>query len=168
MIENPECCSVEDGSSVVRKENGKVFGIKNTKRRRIQVCKVDGCLISGSSKKCDYLFVLDLDAPKRIVLVELKGIDHIAALYQLVSTAEQLDLKSKGLAIECYIVGSPNPKIQTKFQKELLRVSARYKQANLNFPQRKSDRLTIGHVDKWRSQRRIEVMSMKPRKLSAV
>ena len=27
---------------------------------------------------------------------------------------------------------------------------------------------TVGHVDKWRSQRRIDVMSMKPRKLSAV
>lgn len=26
----------------------------------------------------------------------------------------------------------------------------------------------LGHVDKWRSQRRIDVMSMKPRKLSAV
>ena len=26
----------------------------------------------------------------------------------------------------------------------------------------------LGHVDKWRSQMRIEVMSMKPRKLSAV
>ena len=26
----------------------------------------------------------------------------------------------------------------------------------------------LGHVDKWRSQRRIEVMSMKPKKLSAV
>ena len=28
--------------------------------------------------------------------------------------------------------------------------------------------LTLGHVDKWRSQRRIDVISMKPRKLSAV
>ena len=27
---------------------------------------------------------------------------------------------------------------------------------------------SLGHVDKWRSQRRIDVMSMKPRKLSAV
>ena len=26
----------------------------------------------------------------------------------------------------------------------------------------------LGHVDKWRSQRRIDVMSMKPKKLSAV
>ncbi|WP_306047882.1 hypothetical protein, partial [Nioella sp. MMSF_3534] len=26
----------------------------------------------------------------------------------------------------------------------------------------------LGYVDKWRSQRRIDVMSMKPRKLSAV
>lgn len=26
----------------------------------------------------------------------------------------------------------------------------------------------LGHVDKWRIQRRIDVMSMKPRKLSAV
>lgn len=26
----------------------------------------------------------------------------------------------------------------------------------------------LGHVDKWRSQRRIDVMSMNPRKLSAV
>lgn len=29
-------------------------------------------------------------------------------------------------------------------------------------------RTLLGHVDKWRSQRRIDVMSMKPRKLSAV
>ena len=28
--------------------------------------------------------------------------------------------------------------------------------------------IDLGHVDKWRSQRRIDVMSMKPRKLSAV
>jgi len=28
--------------------------------------------------------------------------------------------------------------------------------------------LFLGHVDKWRSQRRMDVMSMKPRKLSAV
>ena len=28
--------------------------------------------------------------------------------------------------------------------------------------------MELGHVDKWRSQMRIEVMSMKPRKLSAV
>ena len=28
--------------------------------------------------------------------------------------------------------------------------------------------INLGHVDKWRSQRRIDVMSMKPRKLSAV
>ena len=30
------------------------------------------------------------------------------------------------------------------------------------------DKRILGHVDKWRSQRRIDVMSMKPRKLSAV
>ena len=34
--------------------------------------------------------------------------------------------------------------------------------ATLAFPN------SLGHVDKWRSQRRIDVMSMKPRKLSAV
>ena len=28
--------------------------------------------------------------------------------------------------------------------------------------------MLLGHVDKWRIQRRIDVMSMKPRKLSAV
>ena len=31
-----------------------------------------------------------------------------------------------------------------------------------------SSTISLGHVDKWRSQRRMDVMSMKPRKLSAV
>ena len=35
-------------------------------------------------------------------------------------------------------------------------------------PGREGYRWNLGHVDKWRSQRRIDVMSMKPRKLSAV
>ena len=35
-------------------------------------------------------------------------------------------------------------------------------------PGRKSRRKALGHVDKWRSQRRMQAMSMKPRKLAAV
>jgi hypothetical protein len=36
------------------------------------------------------------------------------------------------------------------------------------FGKRKKYHNEVGHVDKWRIQRRIDVMSMKPRKLSAV
>ena len=45
---------------------------------------------------------------------------------------------------------------------ELLKATARGVDSCENY------RSDLGHVDKWRSQRRIDVMSMKPRKLSAV
>lgn len=144
MFEDAACCVVENGKFVVREENNKSFVVKNSSRKNIQVCRVDGCLVTGDhSRKCDFMFVLDMDNPKKIVLVEMKGTDHIRAIEQLVAAAEQLDLKSKGILLESYIVGSPNPKVQTKFQKELLKMAARYKKASLSLPVRKNDRVSL-------------------------
>lgn len=144
MIECPECCLVEVGEVISRTESRSAFIIKNKHRRRIQICHVDGCLIPGTkSKKCDFLFFLNIDRPDKIILVEFKGIDHVAALEQLVSTAEQLNLKRYGVPVESLIVGSPAPKIQTKFQKEMLKIAGRYQRAGVSLPQKKSNSHTI-------------------------
>lgn len=139
---NPSCV-IESGPIVVRREFGKEFRINNPRRKSIRVCKVDDGLIRGNStKKCDYLFVLDCANVETIVLVELKGIDHIKAVEQLVATAEQLNIKSAAVKAICYIVGSSNPKLQTNYQKELVRMSGRYNKACLKLPVRLNNSAT--------------------------
>lgn len=138
MIDECGCCEVETNSKVSRAENGKKFTVENRSRKKVQVCQIDGCMINDSSKRCDFLFVLDIETPQRAVLVELKGVDHIHAISQLIATAERLNLKHYGVPLESYIVGSPAPKANTKFQKELLKQAGRYKKADLRLPVRKN------------------------------
>lgn len=144
MIKSKKCCVIEEGRIVVRKEMGKCFRIENVSAKKIQVCRVDGCLIPDNNiNKCDYMFVHDVDAVSKVALVELKGTDHIHALEQLVSTAEKLNLKSYNVRLISYIIGSPSPKIQTRFQKEVKRLANRYIKAKLEFPVRKNDLFTV-------------------------
>lgn len=63
-----ECCSIENGKIVTRTENRRRFEIVNTKGKQVKVCIVDGCLVQGDGKRCDYLFLV----PGRAILVELK------------------------------------------------------------------------------------------------
>lgn len=144
MMLDGACCEIEDGSLVSRKEFGKSFSVKNGSRKRIKVCRVDGCLITGSAtRKCDYLFILDEENVQKFILVELKGSDHIHAIDQIVEAAEQLKLNQRRVEVDSYIVGSPNPKANTKVQKHLARSVARYKRAGVKIPVIRSDTHTV-------------------------
>lgn len=138
MIDDKKCCTIETHSIVQRVESGKTFGILNSGRRKIQVCRVDGCLINDEGKRCDYLFFLSHEKIDRIALVELKGIDISYAVEQLVVTAEALNLSQYGVKIESYIVSSSAPRATLKFQKAILQMSSRYKKAGVMPPQRKN------------------------------
>ena len=59
------CCTIERGSVIARSENGKRFELKNPEEKAVKVCRVDGCLMQSSGKRCDYLFLL----PRRALLV---------------------------------------------------------------------------------------------------
>lgn len=117
MIDSENCCCVRSDSSIAVSEKGKSFIFENTERKQIQVRRVDGCLLGDDVKKCDYLFFVDCTQPQRIILVELKGVDHVKAVKQIVSAAESLDLKSHKVEIHYYVIRSSSPKTTTKLQK---------------------------------------------------
>lgn len=134
MIDCKDCCVLENGSIVQRKEFGKRFAVNNPKRRSIRVCRVDGCMIDSKTKKCDFMFVVCSDRQERILLVEMKGTDIAHAVEQLISTAEVLRLSSYRLPIESYIVSSAVPKVATSYQRELVRNRKRYQAAGVKTP----------------------------------
>lgn len=143
MIDSEDCCSVRSDSSIVVSENGKKFIFENTDRKQIQVCRVDGCLLGDGIKKCDYLFFIDCKEPQRIILVELKGVDHVKAVEQIVSAAENLDLKSHNVEIHSYVIGSSSPKTTTKLQKALLKLNDRYVKAGVKIPVVKNNQHSV-------------------------
>lgn len=134
------CCNIYTSSQIVRSENKKTFRVKNPQCKEVAVCDVDGCLITGDIKRCDFLFKV---ADEVIYLVELKGTDHSRALEQLVSAAEVLNVLSFSGRRLTAIVGSPCPKASTKYQKALKSYASRFRKAGIEFPVRKNDILEV-------------------------
>ncbi|MCT4332624.1 hypothetical protein MU516_07055 [Paracoccus sp. YLB-12] len=143
MMKDDKCCLVEAHTIVQRQENGKKFCVINKESKKIQVCRVDGCMIGSEQKKCDYLFILDLESPKQIALVEMKGTDHCTAAEQIVSTAEALKLAELGVEIHSYIVCASSPKVSTKYQKTLARLKSRYRQSGVKPPVKRNLRIEV-------------------------
>ena len=134
------CCLKSNDSNVVCSENKKRFCVKNPKSKDVWKCRVDGCWIKGRSAKCDYLVKVGDEV---LFLVELKGVDHIRALEQLVSTAEVLKVASFKGDRKTVIVGSPCPKASTKYQKEQKRLAPRFRKAGIPFPVRKNGNIEV-------------------------
>lgn len=131
------CCSVESGSIVARCENGKRFQIVNGSRKQIKVCRVDGCMLTGATKRCDALFIVENE---KLYLVEFKGRDHTRALLQILETAEELGITDFVGLKHSVIVCSASPKISTKYQNMQLRLFKRFQSVGLEFPIKKTDR----------------------------
>ena len=134
-----ECCSTEDGKIVTRTENRRRFEIVNTKRKQIKVCLVDGCLVQGDGKRCDYLFLVS----GRAILVELKGKDRNRALHQIIESAEALGSVSYPGDVEAYIVTSRVPRADTSYQKTAKALMKRYRSAKCKLPFQKNNRVSI-------------------------
>jgi hypothetical protein len=142
---NTECCKKVRHSIVKVEEKGKSFKIKNFKRKQIIVCTVDGCLINQESKKCDFIFLLDSESPKKIILVELKGSNYAEAVRQIIETAEHLKLGEIKIEKHSYIVGSPSPKAGTTYQNEIKKHKERYETIGLSLPIRKEFEIQVDH-----------------------
>ena len=140
MIVDSECCSAHGDAIVSRSENGKKFEILNPDRKKIQVCRVDGCLLVGAGKKCDYIFVVH---GGRAMFVELKGVDMVRALNQIMESAESLRVEKWLGAKVSYIVSAPNPKANSTYLSEIRKLSARFKAVGLDLPVRKNRVITV-------------------------
>jgi len=94
-------------------ENKRKFCLVNENEIEIIKVVVDGCLITGDSKRCDYLF--DFPALNLVYYVELKGRDIESAVKQLKATISFCKRIHAGKEKECHIVSSRvpmGPKVQ--------------------------------------------------------
>ena len=140
QIGDSECCTVVSDPLIQRKENGKVFRLRNSSRKAVKCCVVDGCLLVDTGLKCDFLFVI---ASEKIYLVELKGTSHVHALRQLIESAEKLQLEKVRLEKFSVIVSSACPKASTTYQAELVRLRDRFRKTGLAVPIKKNISLEI-------------------------
>jgi hypothetical protein len=134
-----ECCSDVDSKIIQKTENGKIFRMNNPGRLSVSVCTVDGCLISDTGLKCDFLFKFETDSERIIFLVELKGVAHVHAVRQLVRTAEVLKLREFKGRIRTFIVSSPSPKSATVYQAELKKAFPIFRSIGMEPPVKKND-----------------------------
>ncbi len=124
---NFEKCSEENRNKVISvSENRRTFVIKNGDAKLVNKVEVDGCLIDGDRKKCDYLF--EIDKPMTLIIyVELKGKDIEHAYDQLAATIGYCKNRHNKLQKQCYIVASRVPKSGPKIQILKQKMAREYK-----------------------------------------
>ena len=82
----PDCCQCNMGQTVSVQENKRKFVLDNPKGKKICRIRIDGCVINGTTKKCDYLvLVCEQEAA---YFVELKGRDFPNAVEQITTTIQ--------------------------------------------------------------------------------
>lgn len=96
---NSHCLKWRDcREEIICEENKMKYKLKNDNASELTKYHVDGQLISGESKKCDYMLInLKSDAYK-VIFVELKGKDVQAAIEQIDSTYKLLKSHLQGLS----------------------------------------------------------------------
>ena len=141
-----DCCMTRSEKIITKKEEGKIFSIKNSSERTISVCQIDGCLINNSDvKKCDLMFIVDNKTQEKIILVELKGKNYAKAIQQILQTASELkfSLLPDNVKRESFIVGSSHPKINSTMQVEMAKNISRFKSMKLEFPKVRTNKMEI-------------------------
>ena len=111
------------------------FLVNNPEGKMVHRCIVDDCWITGSNPRCDFLIKVEDEV---LYLIELKGTDHIRALEQIVSTAEQLNVSTFEGERKSVLVCAPCPKASTRYQVAQVKLKRRYKKTGISFPKKRS------------------------------
>ncbi|MEI6409854.1 MAG: hypothetical protein WCR52_10755 [Bacteroidota bacterium] len=116
-----DCTKFHDNrTQIVLKENRSEYQAKNADKKKVQVCKVDGCLLDTDElQKCDYLLLVDGSAR----FIELKGCDIGTAIEQLIATVNILmpGLQKNYPTAYSIIVSTRTPKIINQKKWEALK-----------------------------------------------
>lgn len=128
------CATQTTNKLITASEHNRKLTIKNPSAKAVRKIKVDGCLITDSSKRCDYMFEIidDLASDKinNVIYLELKG-RHIQEAYeQLAATIDRFIAEHQGIKKACHIVASRVPKTGPEVQ-QLQVEMLRKKQAKL-------------------------------------
>ena len=117
------CSDVSYNRIVVVEEKGKKFLINNPDGQIIIKVKVDGCVVTDSSERCDYIF--EIGKPVQLAFfVELKGAKIKKACSQLYTTLSRFNDRYSSVKKEAYIVAS-NTKIS---RPEIAKEKKRFKE----------------------------------------
>lgn len=88
---NSDCLEWRDSRSEIKcEENNISYQLKNDNASVLTKYHVDGQLINGESKKCDYMLISLKSGAYKVIFIELKGKDVQAAIEQIDSTYKQL------------------------------------------------------------------------------
>jgi len=113
-----KCNECKSSKNITIKENKRVFTLKNSSSKKINLVKVDDCLIK-SGQKCDYLFEIECKNLKEIFYVELKGKDLNHALEQILTTIKfcETNYSHHSYKRKAFVVLSRYPKEDSSIQK---------------------------------------------------
>jgi len=108
------CNTLTTNKIISKEENKRKFIIKNNSNKKINIVKVDNCLITNGNK-CDWLFeILDNNL---VFYVELKGKNINHAFIQLEITINYCKSNHNKFKKNAYIVSSRVPNSGTDIQK---------------------------------------------------
>jgi hypothetical protein len=129
-----KCAEISNNKIITAKENGMQLVIKNPTQKQITKIRVDDCVITDESKRCDYMFeITDTSLSKniyRVIYLELKG-RHIQEAYvQLATTIDRFIAEHRTCKKECHIVSSKVPMTASDVQQLKIKM-LKNKQATL-------------------------------------
>lgn len=103
-------CSETVNDKIIKfEEKRSALRLKNPERKKVKKTRVDGCLIKGENKKCDWLASYENNA----ILIELKGQDIEYAVTQLEVTLRKIKDHYREQKILCVIVSTKVPKMSS-------------------------------------------------------
>jgi hypothetical protein len=110
----PECENFKTDPKIVLQENKSKITFLNADRNKIQIIRIDGCVIKDNKTlRCDY-GVVPCDEVE--IYIELKGSDIKHAVRQIESTISLLSSNPQKIRKLCFIVSTRVPRQTTSIQ----------------------------------------------------
>ncbi|MCO3935654.1 hypothetical protein [Pseudomonas aeruginosa] len=119
------CADTNNNPIVVAEELGRKLVINNNSRQTMSKVRVDGCVVTDNSLRCDYLFELGQPMEK-VIYLELKGRNVEHAYEQLCATVTRFSVRHRNLEKECRIIASRVPRMGTRLQQMKVEMLKKY------------------------------------------
>lgn len=129
MYRFPENCVTENRNPLIPlEEKRSKVTIENSRREILSIVRIDGCVVTDNSLRCDYLMINENEYE---LFIELKGHDVEHAMRQLSCSVSKFSKKRKNIKLVCLVVTNRCPIGTTEIQKYKLYFKRKY-DATLN------------------------------------
>ncbi|MEM6265825.1 MAG: hypothetical protein AAGI38_25205 [Bacteroidota bacterium] len=118
----PHCFEIVSDKLIVFSENKRKLTLENSQKVEVTKVTVDGCEITSSALKCDFMAVTS----NMEYFVELKGSNVKHAFKQLESSIHLLSEDKVNTTKRCYVISTKSPLTSTQIQIEGKRFKKNY------------------------------------------